>query len=85
MDQMNGSTDRSFTQTNVGERGVSCWGGRKPLGTYLLTQDKQGQPITEQKGGSHRQKENNKKAHLNHSSKITATPNQEKGTQVLWR
>lgn len=59
--------------------------GEKPLGTYLLTQDKQGQPITEQKGGSHRQKENNKKAHLNHSSKITATPNQEKGTQVLWR
>lgn len=59
-------------------------GGGKPLGTYLLKQDKQGQPVTEQKGGSHRQKENNKKAHLNHASEITATPNRERGTQVLW-
>lgn len=46
---------------------------KKPLGTYLLTQDKQGEPVTEQKGGSHRQKENNKKAHLNHASKVSHT------------
>ena len=55
------------------ERKEQLGRGRKPLGTYLLTQNKQGQPVTEQKGGSHRQKENNKKAHLNHSSKISHT------------
>lgn len=42
------------------------------MGTYLLTQNKQGQPVTEQKGGSHRQKEN-KKAHLNHASETSHT------------
>lgn len=62
---------------------MSRRGGAEARGTYLLTQDKQGQPVTEHKGGSHRQKENNKKAHLNHSSEITATPNREEGTQAV--
>lgn len=68
------ATHQSLTHMNgtETERGMSSWGRGAP-GTYLLTQDKQGQPVTEQKGGSHRQKENNKKAHLNHSSKISHT------------
>lgn len=53
------------------ERNERLGKGRKPLGTYLLPQNKQGQPVTEQKGGSHRQKENNKKAHLKHAWKIS--------------
>lgn len=82
MGRMNGShkselhTDQQGRET---QRGTSSWGrGGKPLGTYLLTQNKQGQPVTEQKGGSHRQKENNKKAHLNHSSKISHTKPRER-------
>lgn len=59
------------------ERSEQLGEGRKPLGTYLLTQNKQGQPVTEQKGGSHRQKEN-KKAHLNHASKISHTKPRER-------
>lgn len=61
------------TERRGEERREQLARGRKPLGTYLLTQDKQGQPVTEQKGGSHRQKENNKKAHLNHASKVSHT------------
>lgn len=60
------TTDQSFTQTDVGENELL---GREEATGYLPPNaDKQGQPVTEQKGGSHRQKENNKKAHLNHSS-----------------
>lgn len=77
------ATNQSFTPTRgrETEKNEPLGRSRKPLGTYLLTQDKQGQPITEQKGGSHRQKEN-KKAHLNHSSEISHTKPRE-GTQVL--
>lgn len=84
----------SHKPTERKERKKKLGRGRKPLGTYLLTQNKQGQPVTEQKGGSHKQKENNKKAHLNHSSKIShtkkkkkksATPNQERRQVPGWR
>lgn len=59
-------------QTRASHR--PTWGENELLGREEATgylppnADKQGQPVTEQKGGSHRQKENNKKAHLNHSS-----------------
>lgn len=53
MDQTDGKHRPERHTDQRGER-VSGWGA---LGTYLLTQDKQGQPGTEQKGGSHGQKE----------------------------
>lgn len=65
---------RSFTRTDreTGEE-RAAGKGQEAAGYVPPTQDKQGQPITEQKGGSHRQKENNKKAHLNHASKVSHT------------
>lgn len=72
--QPNGS-DEWQPQTRASHR--PPW-GTEPLGRAEATgylppnADKQGQPVTEQKGGSHRQKENNKKAHLNHSSESQA-------------